>query len=37
MGNASTTGDGWVEIDWIRIRKLVDPEPTVTLGSEERN
>jgi len=28
-------GDGWVDIDWFRARKVVDPEPTVTLGSVE--
>lgn len=35
--NASTTADGWVEIDYFRMRKLVDPEPAVAVGGEHAN
>jgi hypothetical protein len=25
----------WVEVDWFKVRKYVDPEPSVSVGSEE--
>ena len=25
----------WVEVDWFKVRKYVDPEPSTSLGSEE--
>jgi len=25
----------WVEVDWFKVRKYVNPEPTTTIGSEE--
>jgi len=28
-------GEGWVDIDWFRLRTFVSPEPAVELGSEE--
>jgi len=37
IGNAAYTASGpkstWV--DWVRIRKYVTPEPTITIGNEE--
>jgi hypothetical protein len=27
---------GWVEVDWFRVRKLVDPEPEAMLSAESR-
>jgi len=27
----------WVEVDWFKVRKYVDPEPSASLGSEESN
>jgi hypothetical protein len=27
--------EGWVDVDWFRLRRLVTPEPTVTLEPEE--
>ncbi|RLB59886.1 MAG: hypothetical protein DRI90_14870, partial [Deltaproteobacteria bacterium] len=31
----SSSGPGWVETEWFRVRKLVLPAPTVALGDEE--
>jgi hypothetical protein len=30
-----SAGEGWVEMDWIRVRKLALPEPTVSVGDEQ--
>jgi len=27
----------WVEVDWFKVRKYVDPEPSTSVGLEERN
>jgi hypothetical protein len=34
FANAGTNA-GWVEIDFIRVRKLVLPEPKVSVGDED--
>ena len=34
-GETQDRADVWVRMDWVRIRKYADPEPTASVGGEE--
>ncbi len=35
LATREQSGDGFVEVEWFRVRRLVDPEPSVELSGEE--